>query len=351
MQESVKCRSDLKWFDVWSRSQEPFQFYIGGRGIGKTYSTLYGFKSRHDKGIENKLLYLRLTDNEYKMSASIVGNPFKKINADHGFNIEPRKIAGSVGNIRGLFDGEEMIGYMAALSSFSGVRGVDFSDVSVIYVDEFNPSEIVIKTPSIKSAGKNLIGAYETVARNRELFGENPVRCILTANSTTVDNSILLYFKILNVIQALLVSGQHRYTDRQRGIYIEVIESGQVSDLKRDTALYKAIGRDSSYAKMALNNQFGDRSFSYIRKVKSLNEYMPLFNYCGICVYRHKNRALYHVKNSGIIIKDAMYNRNTIDTMQLLYKFEILAALQEHCITFDTLDDYYTLTNAIKENV
>lgn len=333
----------------------PFQFMIGGRGIGKTYSVLHCHYNDFVAGKIGKILYLRITDKEYRMSATKFGNPYKKVNADHSLNIRPERIEGA-SNVKAIVcgEGEEVteIGYMACLASFDGVRGVDFSDVEIVYIDEFMISEMTIKTASIKRAGWSFLGAYETIARNRELLGMNPVRVICTANSFSLDSPILEVFEIVEEIVSMIRAREQRRTFNDRGIYIELAEAVEVSEAKATTALYKAIGGSGkAYASMALKNQFNDKAFTYIKRKVPLNEYLPVFNYLGDVVYRHKSNFMFHVKHTESIVYGHMYDENSADLMQLNFKFDFMCALQERRITFDRVDSYYRLYDAFTMSI
>lgn len=343
----------MQWFNCWDRSEMTMQFYVGGRGIGKTYSVLHQHYIRWSSGQRQKILYIRITDKEYEMACSNFGNPYKKINNDHNLDIRPCILKGAKG-VRAICVGEgdnlQIMGYMACLTSFGSVRGVDFSDIDTIYIDEFIPSENVITLPSVKRAGWSLAGMYETVARNKEILGEKPPTLFCTANAFSLDSSILQIFGLVDEIVDMLRKREKRRTIRDASIYIELAESLMVSLLKNETVLYKALARSTqgrTYSSMAINNAFNDKAFSYVRKNVNMAEYYPLFSFNGHTVYRHKSRFMFHVKHNNVKVEGYTYDDNYIDTMQLNFKFDYLAALQERTITFDKVDSYYILFDAM----
>ena len=75
----------MKWYEIRAENLRPISIVIGGRGIGKTYSTISFLMESGEK-----FIYLRNTDVQLKESASDFGNPFKRWNLDHGRNIEIR---------------------------------------------------------------------------------------------------------------------------------------------------------------------------------------------------------------------------------------------------------------------
>ena len=66
----------------------------------------------------------------------------------------------------------------------------------------------------------------------------------------------------------------------------------EVSEKKKDTALYQAI-KGSNYEKEAIENNFINDSFTGIKKV-NLNEYTPLLAIDDIYIYKHKSEVLYY---------------------------------------------------------
>ena len=106
-------------------------------------------------------------------------SPFKRINTFFGWDIQPKK-----GNGLAVFqDGEHIVGYAGALSTFRNVRGFDGSDVDVVIWDEFIPEEEERVMFDDWSAFLNVL---ETVGRNRELEGRPALRVLLCANANKI---------------------------------------------------------------------------------------------------------------------------------------------------------------------
>ena len=94
--------------------------YIGGRGIGKTYSAL-----RYVMKENICFMYLRRSQKELDICATQAGNPFKKLNSDYGFSYEIS--GGDISTITQKEDGKNILkGYAGALSTFSNIRGAIF---------------------------------------------------------------------------------------------------------------------------------------------------------------------------------------------------------------------------------
>lgn len=280
------------YFDVTGRSDMTVQFYIGARGIGKTYSALRLGALGLDRAKGEKFLYLRRMASEIERVCTDVGNPFKSINSKESCNIE---IDYNARMSFGTFtDNGETVGYATALSTFYGLRGIDLSDVTLIIFDEFI-SEIQRK--SIKDEGIVFLNMIETVNRNRELDGAAPVKVMCFANAISLDNEILLELGVVNVIYKMIESGKQRYTDKKRGLYIEYIVS-DISQAKESTALYRLAGKDSKFYDQAILNKFGN-DFDLVKKC-NIQEYKPAIVYGTATIYKHKTLSKYYVTNKPV---------------------------------------------------
>lgn len=274
----------------------PFQIYVGGRGIGKTYSTLRNLII--DKDGERivpkpnaKFLYLRRMSKEIEICASEISNPFKRINRDYRTSVlaeYTKKDGYATFYEENPTSAEyvEPLGYGASLNTFSGLRGVDFSDVTTIVFDEFIAESHVRR---IKNEGKVFLNMYETINRNRELQGEDPVRVYFLANSISLASGILLEMGVVPTMAAMIAKGQHRATIKERGLYVELVDSSKLGELKSQTALYK-LTKGSDFTKEAIMNQFTQDNLNLAKKV-TINEYRPIFNFADTYTfYKHKTR-------------------------------------------------------------
>lgn len=279
--------SNIEWFNIQGHSEECFQWFIGGRGIGKTYSALSLFLQPGKVGI-----YLRTTETEISIACSEEGNVFKRISHDHCINIEAsgydeKKKLGTY-----TLDGQ-LIGYGIALSTFGRVRGIDLSDVDFIVYDEVVPEKHIRR---VKDAGIAFANAYESINRNRELEGRPPIRVYFLANSISLDNDVMLAQGICQLIPKMLRRNMREYTDKERLLYINLCPN-KVSEAKRDTAIYKLM-RDTSFSDQALDNQFSDDSLFLECKV-NLREYNPIIKYDNIVCYRHKSKNVLYFSRGG----------------------------------------------------
>lgn len=276
------------------KANQPFNIFIGGRGTGKTFTTLDDAYVTNTE--ESRFMYLRRTEVEVSSIADDKYNPFKAVNRIQGYNVQARYVAkNSVGEFyEPLESGEErFLGYASALSTFGKLRGADLCDVDKIVFDEFIKTRVA---HPIKDEADLFFNAYETINRNREIEGRPPLKAYLLSNATTLNSPILEELGLVTVIERMKRKKQIAYTDKDRGIHIELLDGIGISEEKRETALYK-LTKGTTYSSHALDNEFAYDSFENIVKVQ-LNEYIPWIQLEDLYIYRHKHRLEYYVCKS-----------------------------------------------------
>ena len=279
----------MKYYDIRSRAGKlrPVSIMIGGRGIGKTYSAL-SYLLETGK----PFLYLRNTDTQMKESASRFGNPFKRVGQDQGRDIRLEAEGKHYIIKEYKEDGAELLGYGAALSTFSNLRGVDLSDIEYVIFDEF----IERRKLTFKQYDA-FMGMYETVNRNREQQGRPALVCILLSNSQTLQNPIIQGLGITENIIRMIQRGDH--TMITKDLYLE-LPTAEISKEKAESSIYR-LAAGSGVAREALENEFVYDSFKNVG-VRPLREYAPVctaWTAAGACVtfYRHKSRAEYYASD------------------------------------------------------
>lgn len=267
-----------KYLDMGAIITAPYPFIIciSGRGGGKTYGSL-----RYC--IENniKFLYLRRTKTILELITDPRYQPFKRINVDTG-----REIESDYGKGIGSFIDKEtgkLVGYAAALSTIANIRGFDGSDIELIIWDEFIPEPGERVTFNQLSA---FYHAVETVGRNRELEGRQPIKCLLLSNSDLIYSDVISGLGI----------GEQLYTMQQTGT--EIAEAtpelllimprlGEFREAKADTALYR-LTAGTAFSAVSLDNTFAIEDRRLIGK-KDLRQFRPVFIISGICFYKSKS--------------------------------------------------------------
>ena len=282
------------WVDIRAIFKHglPFNFLIGGRGIGKTYSLLDYFLE-----MGTRFVYMRRTEKELRACSTDKLNPLKAINRDRGTNYRFYKES----DVYSICDSEatdgskwkatgDAIGIAVALSTFANIRGFDGTDFDVLFYDEFIPER---RARPIRDEFDALMNAYETINRNREIQGKPPLILICASNSNKLDNPIFLGLGLVSKIFNMYVKEQELAVFQNRGLLVANYMRSPISERKRETALYK-LTTGTEFAAMALANSFtGTADLSAARSMP-LREYTPLVCYGELCLYAHKsNGSLY----------------------------------------------------------
>ena len=267
----------INWFDisVYEEKFRPNTFFIGGRRIGKTFSTFSYMYERQP------FIYIRNTQIQIDESCTKLGNPFKKWNRITGHDLRLEKEKSHAIIIEGEGDNEKIIGYAAALSSLGCMRGIDLSDFRIGLFDEF-----IEKKKLTFNQGAYYDDLYETINSNRELEGEPPFVMILLSNAQKLNNPILNAKNLIVPIESMMKSGQKTMTTANSFI---CLPESQVSELKKQTAFYQGMEGTKTYEE-ALNNKFANDSFYSIKK-RPLKEYVGLCMIDDIYIYKHKSNG------------------------------------------------------------
>lgn len=290
-----KSRADIDWYDVRDDIQDPrvnLLIAVGGRGIGKTYSALEWLK-----GFEN-MLYIRNQEDEIKLCCTHKGNPFKRLNRDKGYKYTFLKKQG----LYNIIDEAELTedglprdrGTAVAMTVSGKVKGFDFSDSDAFVYDEFIPKKGTVIRGNL---GDNFMEFYETAARNREILGEGALKGVLLSNATTIESPILEALNVQDCVERMLKEGLKKMTIPQRKIKIVLPDCPKLKAMKAETTIYQAAGRDSRFARYALDNEFTSMSLQNVVKRK-VSEYIAVCAYEDLYIYRHKSRAEYYVCTS-----------------------------------------------------
>lgn len=274
----------------------PFNFIVGGRATGKTYSGLLDMYNN-----DFRFFFLRRLQVQADLVGSETFSPFGPINQDLGCHIQAlpvRKVKGVMSWNKMIEDQDgklipdgDPIGYTAALATFSNLRGFGASYIDYILFDEFIPEA---NERPIKDEGVAFLNMYETVNRNRELNGKAPVQVFCYANANDLGNPIFMELGIIRLTEKMKAKGQTIYIDRSRGLGIFLLDESKISEKKSDTALYR-LTNQGTFKTMSLKNKF-DIDDHMIRPSK-LIEYRSIITIGEICIYKHKSQSLWYVSS------------------------------------------------------
>lgn len=291
----MKIYLDNGYLDIHSILSEamPFNFIVGGRGIGKTYGAL---KECIESG--RRFLLLRRTQAQADLISKPEFSPFKKLCDDNGWQITTFPVT-KYNALIGDYDyneddklvrvGAKIYGYTAALSTFSNLRGFDASDVDTIIYDEFIPE---LHERPIKNEFSALMNCYETVNRNRELQGKPPVQLVCLANANDVGNPVFVGLDLVKTGMKMLDKKWEYTKDSKRGILLLMLQRSPISAGKANTALYR-LTSGTEFSKMSLNNEFSYNEVGNIRPMP-LNEFKPVAIVGKLCIYKHKSKQQFY---------------------------------------------------------
>jgi hypothetical protein len=270
----------------------PFNFIVGDRGTGKTYTSLE--TAVEDK---SKFIFMRRTQSQADLINKPEFSPFKSLNRDFNWHIGSESL--SKYNA-GFYHQEEQddkwtsigspIGYTSALSTISNMRGFDASDVTLLIYDEFIPEK---HERPIKNEGSAFLNAYETINRNRELNGFKPLQSLCLANANDLANPIFMELHLVRKAEQMRRKKQEVFIDKEIGVGMFILDKSPISQQKATTALYR-VTKDSNFKKMSINNDFSGEEVGRINS-RPLAEYRPVVAVGELCIYEHKSNRTYYI--------------------------------------------------------
>ena len=297
-------------FKYIMRDASPFVFIVGGRGSGKTYGAIkYALEN------QRTFFFMRRTQTQIDLIKNDSFSPFKAVD-------ESIVVSSINKNLTGVYRGSQNsdgtwspagspIGYMCALSTISNIRGFDASSVDLIIYDEFIGEA---HERPIKNEGQAFLNAYETINRNRELNGAEPVKVIALANSNSLANPIFVELQLVTPVEKMLCSGDakwYTYKNAARGVSVYMVNHSPILEAKQQTALYKLSG-DSEFSAMALRNEFTTEEMDHI-KSEDLRPYRLICCVGEICVYKRKDNKNYYITGHKSGSTEALYQSTSTD--------------------------------------
>ena len=270
----------------------PFNFLVGGRGTGKTYTSL---KVAREEGL--MFMLMRRTQSQSDLISKPEFSVFKPLNHDLNISVEVERISKyNSAFYEELEEGKKIIGYTCALSTISNMRGFDASDIQLLIYDEFIPEK---HERLLKNEADALWNAYETMNRNREMKGNAAMQMLCLANANDIANPVFESLNLIRIADKMQKGNSERWTDDKRGIQLIMLHRSPISRQKIKTALYN-LTEGTQFSEMALDNSFNiDRHHI---KPQPLNEFLPICSIGELNIYRHKsdNRLYASTHVSGV---------------------------------------------------
>lgn len=327
----------------------PWTLVVGARATGKTYGAC-----RHILQQEGSL-FLRRTQAQCDLVSSPEFSPFNPVLVDDpAFGpVCYRKLSKNSTGIYHAIEADDgtlsprgaPCCITAAVSTFSSMRGFDASSVRLCVYDEFIPEP---HERLIKNEGAAILNIYETINRNRELKGRDPLQMLCLANSNTIANPLMIELGLVTVVDQMRRRGKTEYINRDRGIAIFDLSDSPISRQKADTALYRSVVHGSEFEAMALRNSFTMEDIT-VRPIR-LQELRPWVQVGELTVYTLKSSpATYYVSahRSG---SPAQYGTSQIelkrfrqDTVALYNAYVAKSVIYESYNNFVLLDRYYKM--------
>lgn len=305
----------------------PFVFLIGGRGTGKTYGAL---KYCIEHNI--KIMLMRRTQSQADLINRKEFSPFKAVASDMDVDISVE----SVNKYSSAFYKDDIcFGYTCALSTISNLRGFDASDVKLLIYDEFIPEK---HERPIKNEGSALLNAYETINRNRELKGQDPLQLLALANANDIANPVFRELGLIDICDKMKQKQNPVYVNKQRGICIVMLDGSSISDQKQHTALYKLVDH-GSFNEMSLGNNFAYNDDSNIKSC-SINNYRIMAGVGDIYIYKHRSEKTYYISQHKAGSCD-YYTAGDVDVERFLKKYGrvLYSAYMSRRIIFESMFD------------
>lgn len=291
----MRIYTENGWVNIPEILKHPaiFIFIYGGRGTGKTYGSL---QEMIDDNL--KFMYLRRLQAQADLVKKDEMQPFKTLNRDRGWSIQPFAInkyvsafyESDVNDDGKVIPVGDQKGLLTSLSTFSNLRGVDGNEIKVMILDEFIPE---LNERPIKDEAGAVFNAYETINRNRELNGEDPVKFLFLANSNRIDNPLFMELNLITLAEKIRKRGDEYYYDEKRRMLLIDLYKSKISEEKTNTALYQ-LTRGTEFFNMAIKNTFINEERGRIA-TKPIKEYRPIISIGEICIYKHKSRQEYYV--------------------------------------------------------
>lgn len=319
-----------------------FNIVLSGRGVGKTFGFLKWMRE-HAVQDQGRFAYLRRLQTQIDICGKAEFNPFKRLDTVYHTTTTVKSISKYSS---GFFEGDaKLLGYGLALSTFGSLRGFDGSDINYILFEECIPKQ---GEHRLKQEASMLWDAYETINRNRELEGQDPVKLFCIGNSNNTAADLLVDMDLVSRVERMKERGIELYQDRKRSLQLIVLGATAKGEQKRDTALYRFLGDGSEYAAAALDNdpaeEWGRRNRS-----RPLREYRPIVTVGEVTVYEHKSRYEYYVTQhrSG---NPPRYGVGPMDLerFKAKYKPDLWAAMMKSRVVYERTNDEILLTKYIQ---
>lgn len=313
-------------------------YLVLGRGTGKTYGALLEGVDRADNG-KGQFIYMRRTQDQCDLISKPEFCPINDLNKESGTDLivtpVTKKNSGiyhsEINKDKVLVPKGDFLGVTAGLSTFRNLRGLSLKGVTLMIYDEFVPEPT--ERP-LRNESAALMNAYETINRNREMAGKDPLICLCMGNADDLGNRLFMELGWSDRAEWMIKNEREYYFDYGRRTAIYIPHDSPISKAKAGTALYQMSGH-SRFTDMAIGNRFAEEGLPNI-KAMPLKEYNPLVSIQGLCIYKHKDRPEYYA-SSHLSGSPEVFTDSEIDQARFRRKFIYLwEAYMKERIVFES---------------
>ena len=292
----------------------PFTFILGGRATGKTFGSIL-------TAIEDNKIFMLMRRTQAQ--ADLIAKPdFSPVNPVLDYMGRVGKVESATRYNGVIFsapspDSEEwtLHGYTAALSTFSNLRGFSGESIEELILDEYIPE---LHERPIKAEADAFFNVYESINRNREFTGKDPLQVLLLSNSNSLASPIMSALGLVKVLERMEKNEQSEYINRERGIAIFLLNYSPISEQKRKTALYKATA-GTDFSRMALDNDFAYDDMTDVKSVP-LSSGWKLFARLGE-MYFYRDRDMWYISRHGAGEPGIQYEMTDIGVQKWVHDF------------------------------
>lgn len=325
-----------------------YNYVIGGRGTGKTYGSLkamieggykFVFMRRTQTQLEQVMSQKEIKiDDETSIRADL--SPFKKLEIDMGWTCKIERITRDSYAI--IMNGKH-VGYGVALNTIANIRGFDATDCHYLIYDEFIPEH---HARPIKDEGDAFLNAYDTINRNRELEGKEPLYTFLLANSNDIEAPLLHDLDISVQIEKMINRGKSFMDFQDRGYTVSLLKNKKFEEARKNTVLYK-FTRGLRYSKMAFENKFAYDDFSNIRSY-DIRQFSPYLSIGEYYIYRNKGEGWIYVSHCRAKVKESYpYTEYGFQQFKRNHGREFYQEYMDGTMKFETYRCKKLLTNIV----
>lgn len=255
------------WYDVNETLSHNrlFNFVVGPRGAGKTYSCKRKVINNFIRKGE-QFIYLRRYESEIRYN--MISNFFADIAGEFNGTLLEVKRGGTF-----MID-EETAGWYMPLSKAAQYKSVAFPNVSLIIFDEFIIDRGMIRY--LPNEVETFQEMYSTIARLRD------VPCLFLSNAITYVNPYFLYYGLQVPRNA---------TFFKRGdLLVHYVKVPDYTEAAKSTRFGNLIA-DKAYGQYAMSNEFLRDSFAFIRPMPEGSSAIALIKVEGQDLGVHRTRT------------------------------------------------------------